>query len=275
MSDKFRLKKDEKYIFATDLDGTFLTDFANSLHINSFDAVKKILENGHHFVISTGRSWWWVKTIYEQLGAVDATIHFHGAIIHHPKRTDFEEYKTSIPIKEVIDITNKLDIWSFAKGVQVVGRKHHAYFNKGDDISKLFFNCYEFIIRWDETKMSKKEFIEISKEIFADNYIVRIWRLFNEQGSYSAIVSPKGTNKAIALEKVSKYYGVPKENVIYFGDNINDIEALEWAGHSYAVANAKEKAKEAADEILETDCSAGAVPNKIIDLIEGVKNERN
>lgn len=263
----FKLNKDEKYIFATDLDGTFLS-MLDSLHIDSYEMIEKIKENGHHFIITTGRSWWWAKTLYEQLGAVDASIHFSGAIVHHPGDKNFDEYRTSISQVVIKDLINKLDIWSFADRVSAVGRKYHATWFKGDDLNKLFFNCYEYIIQWPVKEMSADEMIKKVSDAIGDGYIVRVWNLFGDNENFSAIISPQNTDKSIALEKVAKYYDVPRSNVIYFGDNINDIGALEWAGHSYAVANAKDDAKAAADEILEMNCYEGAVPKKIIKLIE-------
>ncbi len=271
----FKLNKYERYIFATDLDGTFLTEMVSSLHIDSFEMVEKIKEAGHHFVITTGRSWWWAKTLYEQLNLVDASIHFSGAIVHHPLNTDFKEFRTSISQIVLKDFINKVDIWSFADRVSAVGRKHHATFSKGDDLNKLFFNCYEYIIQWPVDKMSKEEFIELVSKNIGDGYVVRVWNLFGDVDNYCGIISPQNTDKSLALEKVAEYYDVPRTNVIYFGDNINDIGALQWSGHSYAVSNAKEDAKESADEILDLSCDQGAVPKKIIELIKEQENENN
>ncbi len=266
----FKLKRDEQYLFATDLDGTFLSSFVHSLTIDSYDAVKMALDNGHRFVIATGRSWWWTKTLYEQLGLQDASIHFHGAMIHHPGDINFEEYRSSISSIAIKKMAQDLNIWDFAQEVQAVGRKYHAVFNKGDSFDKLFFNCYEFIIRWKIDEMSEDEFIKKAEKSLGDGYIIRVWKLFGEEETRSAIISPQNTNKALALKKVSDYYGIPQSNVIYFGDNVNDIEALKWSGYSYAVSNARIEAKEAAKEVLDKSCDEGAVPKKIIELLSEV-----
>ena len=267
----FKLNKDERYIIATDLDGTFLTDFVHSLHIDAFEAVEKVKENGHHFVIATGRSWWWTKMMYEQLGSIDASIHFSGAIVHHPGTNDFNEFRSSISQIVIKELFSKLDIWSFAERVQAVGRKYHATWDKGDDLNKLFFNCYEYIIDFPKNAVNIDNLVKDIGNIIGEGYIVRVWTLFGDESRRSIIISPQGTNKSIALMKVSEYYGVPRENVIYFGDNINDLDALKWAGYSFAPSNATEQAKDSADEILKLNNSQGAVPKKIIELI----NEQN
>lgn len=262
----FNLNKDERYIFASDLDGTLLAPLS-SLHIDTYEMIEKIKEAGHYFVITTGRSWWWTKTLYEQIGIVDASIHFSGAIVHHPHDNKFEEFRSSLSQVVLKDFFEKMDIWSFANRTTAVGRKYHATWSKGDDLNKLFFNCYEYIVNFSDDKMTSDEFIAKATEVLGEGYVIRVWNLSEYGGGHSAIISPKNTNKAAGLEKVAEYYNVQRENVIYFGDNVNDIEALEWAGHSYAVANAKDVAKESADEILELDNNTGAVPKKIIELI--------
>ncbi|BDU67550.1 MAG: haloacid dehalogenase [Candidatus Tyloplasma litorale] len=267
----FKLKKDTKYIFATDLDGTFLTSFVHSLHIDSYEMIEKIKENGHHFVIATGRSWWWTKTIYEQIGSIDASIHFSGAIVHHPRLDNFNEFRSSISQIIIKNMLKKIDVWSFATRTQAVGRKFHATWSKGDDVNKLFFNCYEYIIEYEKSKNSEPELLaKIAREM-GEGYVYRVWNLFGESERKCIIISPKGTSKSEGLKKVAEYYEIPKENVVYFGDNINDLDALEWAGYSFAPSNALEVAKETADEVLKLSCEEGAVPKKIIELI----NEQN
>ncbi len=55
--------------------------------------------------------------------------------------------------------------------------------------------------------------------------------------------------KAWMLERLSNQLGVEPVNAIAFGDNLNDLEMLRWAGIGYAMANAHPLAIEAADEV--------------------------
>ncbi len=270
----FKLKKGEKYIFATDLDGTFLHSLNHSLHIDAYDAVEKIKEAGHYFVITTGRSWWWTQSMYEQLDAVDASVHFSGAFVHHHFDKEFEPFRQGISSVVLKDMVSKLNLWEYTTAVQAVGRKYHASWGKGDDLSKLFFNAYEYIIMVDESKKDVNELIEEITNIIGDGYLIRIWAgLESFKGVAGVVISPGGTTKSDGLKKVSEYYGVPQENVIYFGDNVNDLDALEWAGHAFVPSNAVPDAKERADEILELSCNEGAVPKKMMELLEEANEE--
>ena len=55
-----------------------------------------------------------------------------------------------------------------------------------------------------------------------------------------------GWHKGRALAELMRYYGLTANQVMAFGDGGNDIEMLQLAGFSYAMANAPENVKEAA-----------------------------
>jgi len=46
---------------------------------------------------------------------------------------------------------------------------------------------------------------------------------------------PRGINKAAALEKVAREFGIPQEQVLAFGDAENDLQMLAWAGTGVAM----------------------------------------
>lgn len=77
------------------------------------------------------------------------------------------------------------------------------------------------------------------------------------------LVAPR-VNKANALERLSMYYRIPKERIIYFGDNTNDIEALHYAGHGVAMVSGKSHVKEIADAITDKSASQGGMGHYIL-----------
>ena len=57
----------------------------------------------------------------------------------------------------------------------------------------------------------------------------------------------KSVDKGAALEFLEDYFGIAREETMAFGDNNNDIGMLQAAGISYAVENARDEVKKAAD----------------------------
>ncbi|MEJ1087974.1 HAD family hydrolase [Microbacterium sp. Mu-80] len=70
-------------------------------------------------------------------------------------------------------------------------------------------------------------------------------------------VMAQGVTKATGLAQVCTRLGVDRSEVLAFGDALNDLEMLQWAGHGVAVANALEVVREAADEVTDANDADG------------------
>ena len=67
---------------------------------------------------------------------------------------------------------------------------------------------------------------------------------------YAFHVKSTGVSKGRALERVADALDIDPEAFVAVGDSENDVSTFEVAGESYAVANADDAAREAADEVL-------------------------
>lgn len=74
--------------------------------------------------------------------------------------------------------------------------------------------------------------------------------------------------KATALELLADDLGIDRSEVACFGDNHNDRAMLSWAGRGFAMGNATDDAKEAADEVIPTNDDDGLAV-KIEELLAG------
>jgi hypothetical protein len=63
------------------------------------------------------------------------------------------------------------------------------------------------------------------------------------------VASRTGVSKGWALERLRRELDILPEATLAIGDGYNDCEMLSWAGHSVAMGNAVDVAREAADEI--------------------------
>ena len=60
--------------------------------------------------------------------------------------------------------------------------------------------------------------------------------------------NPLGVSKGTAIEFLQNHFGIAPDEICTFGDNLNDIEMLQSATTSYAVANAREEVRAAASQ---------------------------
>ena len=62
-------------------------------------------------------------------------------------------------------------------------------------------------------------------------------------------VMSRDASKRRAVELLCERYGVMRECSVAFGDGPNDIDMLQAAGRSFAMANAEESVKQAATDV--------------------------
>jgi HAD superfamily hydrolase (TIGR01484 family) len=80
-----------------------------------------------------------------------------------------------------------------------------------------------------------------------------LWRVIFSRNQFTAggaveIVGPD-TSKAAALEQLCRRVGCAPRDVIAFGDQVNDLEMLRFAGLGVCMANGTDEAKSAADRV--------------------------
>jgi len=124
--------------------------------------------------------------------------------------------------------------------------------------------------------------LEVDPDFYRKEDIYQMWT-FEDQGDdltlpeslastlrmvrwheYSSDVVPISGSKAAGVAKVVDQLGLKPENVMVFGDGLNDLELFDYAGISVAMGISHDKIKEKADYITKTLEEDG-----IFDALEG------
>lgn len=74
-------------------------------------------------------------------------------------------------------------------------------------------------------------------------------------------------NKIKVLKDLLEKYNINKENVIYLGDDINDIECLNYVGYPVTVSDAHQKVKEVEDIYITQKSGGNGAFREIVDSI--------
>jgi hypothetical protein len=72
-----------------------------------------------------------------------------------------------------------------------------------------------------------------------------------------------GISKAYALQKLAESLGIKRNEIVAIGDQLNDLELIEYAGLGIAVANAEDALKEKADVVTISNNNENAVSEAI------------
>ncbi|MGI9623722.1 MAG: HAD family hydrolase [Acidimicrobiales bacterium] len=70
-------------------------------------------------------------------------------------------------------------------------------------------------------------------------------------------LSPAGAGKDAALAWLAGQLGIERGRVVAFGDGLNDVEMIRWAGHGVAMGQAPVEVKEVAQVVTETNDTDG------------------
>ena len=76
------------------------------------------------------------------------------------------------------------------------------------------------------------------------------------------------SNKLAQLKKVSEKYNATPEEIAYIGDDLNDLECIEYCGFVACPADAVEEVKAKCDCVCKTIAGEGAVRELIITINE-------
>lgn len=263
--------KDIKLI-AIDLDGTLLTD-EKQLPQANIDAIHQAIQAGVQVVICTGRTLPGVREIMAQLpfkGEDDFLILQNGSVTHRLHNLEIVDQVTLSQQARaaLIDFARVFD----EQGAQLVafdqeGMMLMSQYEANDIVisdSKVLgtpitpFTTEEFLAFEGFNKamvLGEPNILDALK----DRVPSELFEHYSPVRSQPIIAEflVKGVSKASALKSLAARLAIDAEHVMAIGDQLNDLEMLEWAGLGVAMGNAVSGIKEVADVVTSTNEDAG------------------
>lgn len=245
-----------KYV-ASDLDGTLLRNDAQSLNQEVFDLILKLKEKGIHFIAASGRQY---DNLYRLFGPVQNDISYiaeNGSMCVHDHK---------VISKGLIDRDLGLRIIKASR----ISPDFHCMLSceetsYTDSTDSKFLNHMHNVIRYKIREVPdlleiNEPFLKLAVLDFhgTDKSIQYFQELFS--GEIAVVTSGNlwvdfiapNANKGTGLSAITRYLNLPLEDGIAFGDHFNDIELLEMAGTSYAMADCAPGVEKYADYQTET-----------------------
>ncbi len=239
-------------IVATDMDGTLLDD-EKQLPENFEDVIRDLSRKKIRFVISSGRSFNVLKRQFENHLDDLTFICDNGAYIVIGGKVVY----TSIIDKNVV--TSVIDYCESRGYTVILCGKKGAWHNTSDpdqnrEIAQYYVcqtylkdlhDCDDEIFKiaiFNGEGFSNSQY-ETLGDTFADDCSVAL------SGKYWVDLMNKGVSKGSALSRICNRLGVGYNEVMAFGDYLNDVDMLGCAYYSFAMSNAHSSVKKAANFI--------------------------
>lgn len=254
----------KKYIFF-DIDGT-LTSHTKRNHISesTFLALRKLEESGHFVSLATGRAVYLAKDIAEKTGVKSLVCEGGNGIIINGELKDYE----SIDMEIAKNILRRCDELELAWSVSIEDSTNLVTRNEKIESLITNINFLRNIIvdpNYDYTNETciRRIIIENNEEKYNQIDEIKKIGFMHYEGSPFAFVEPDDKYKGI--KKIVEMQGGSEEDIIVFGDGINDLKMFKKAKTSVAMGNAIDELKEIATFITD-DADSDGIYNACITL---------
>jgi Cof subfamily protein (haloacid dehalogenase superfamily) len=243
-------------LVAIDVDGT-LTTPDGKVTARTADVLDRVRADQIVLVFATGRPWAVAEAVIEDAGGADYVICSNGAMtvrLPGPEVLRDVYLDSDLPAFLVHAMRERLSGVGFAVEVDP-GVKAERGFRQRLFADVRLDDDVDDVLAWVTDGAAARKVM-----VFHDDYdediaaltsaveaVVGTRALVGHSGLAFVEVGAPGLSKAIALAEICAQLGVAQADVVAFGDDVNDIELLRWAGTGVAMGNAVAAAKEAAD----------------------------
>lgn len=263
-------------LIALDVDGTLL-DGQGGVTPGTKATLQRLAAQGVHVALATGRRYIIANFLP---GLLEIPLHLilsNGAVIRdHTGAITYESYLPSAWAWRAVEEARRLGLRSTIYENAAVGdrmifdgdwrvhRSPRTQLRRRPELESLFVDLNTIsdlpdpieIVHWgsDEEMQS----LAAALRATGHDYTLVFWRgressSFVRDGQSALEILGPQTSKAEALTWLCAHLEVVPSEVVAFGDDVNDIEMLQFAGLGVAVGNATQAARDAADEYTHND----------------------
>jgi Cof subfamily protein (haloacid dehalogenase superfamily) len=254
-------------LVAFDLDGTLLNEHAEIADATRH-AIHRLAQCGVIVTIATGRVFTSAAYFAHQLGINVPLITCDGALVKE-SNTGYEHYHKKVPLdlaKEIAVFADEYDVYlrCYIGDIMYVDRnwEHASRISHRLRIQAQLVDSLKDFIEEEPTLISITEPAEKFNRYFQplhDKFHDRLTlnRFTASAGASGLGIIHQEASKGKALAVLAEHLDVRKEEIMAFGDDLNDIGLFEGAGYKVAMGNAEKAIKELSDYVCGTNRENG------------------
>jgi len=246
-------------MIVVDLDGTVLNS-ERKITSKTKEYLKKLKDKGYVITIATGRIYASVLDVTDgaefanyiitdtgacTYNAVDGNEIFTNFIDRKTVEKFFKYYNENC---HYIDICNKNTIYKFSDEVEDYSfikttKDKDLILNECNNVNHISIcmkNNDDVITLYNKLI---KDFLELDILIMQDSFADKKW----------IETMKKGCSKYNAISELAKSLNINNDEIIAFGDGLNDVEMLEKCGYGVALKNALDEVKKVSNDVTTYD----------------------
>lgn len=257
-------------LIASDVDGTLVADGSSALHPELYEVIHRLKQQGIAFVGASGRP---VRSLEHIFAPVKDDVYFiagNGYYMNYEgKRTFFTDFDKKLAAEIAEDM--------YAAGMQVMFDAADCVYTKSRDPEFIHWIEHGYknrVVHVDDLEELDDVILKVAGCIMSgvpEDVEISLRKKYGDRrtvtfaGHQWVDVTDPNLSKGTALRALQKELGILPEETMAFGDQMNDMEMLEQAYYSFAVANARDEVKKAARFMADSNLNQG--PLKIMKLL--------
>jgi Cof subfamily protein (haloacid dehalogenase superfamily) len=265
---------------ATDLDGTLLTS-AGTVSARTRRALDRLALLDVPLVVVTGRPVRWMDDLWSAIGGHGLAVLSNGAVVYDVAAREIRTTHRLEPdlMAEVVRrLRDRLPGTAFALekaggiGIEPEFRSRLDNASQVDTtpidvgpIEELLDNRTVKMLAQHEDHHPEAYWAAVDAAV--GDLVTTTWSSAHAMVEISAL----GITKATTLAGIADELGMGSGDVLAFGDMPNDVAMLEWAGMSYAMANAHPTARDAATHQAVSNDDDGVA--RVLEQLYGVTED--
>jgi len=249
-------------LIAADLDGT-LVDDAKRIHDEFWPLVDQLHARGITFCPASGRQYYNLLAMFEDVAADVVFVAENGTYVVAGGR---ELSSDGMPLELARRVVER------ARGIPDTGivlcGKRSAYIERDDDPfvaqARPYYTRLSVVpdlrgVEDDVLKVAVYDFVSSETNAAPRLEEFRAGLQVAISGRHWVDVMSATANKGRALREIQRSLGVTPDQTMAFGDFLNDLEMMDAATYSFAMANAHPALKERASWVAPTNNANGVV----------------
>lgn len=249
-------------LIATDIDGTLVEDGSLDLNPEYYDVIRELRKRGVLFAAASGRQRSSIEKVFVPVLDDMIFISENGTCIYSKDYQYVDKIQPEV-VRAFIDEARRCpgcevgvnqDNMGYYENIGIYQHLVQDYGYRGELVDNICDYadgvCKISIFHHSNAEQAVgKDFLERWNRVMHVTVSGKLW----------VDGANKNVNKGSALKHFQDEYGISPDETLAFGDNINDIEMLQRASHSFAVANARDEVKEAANFVTASNREDGVL----------------
>lgn len=257
-------------LVCTDVDGTLVEEGKGNLNPEYYDEIRRLKAKGIHFAVVSGRNYDSARPLFESVLEDVLFINDNGAAVRIRDKVIRAHTVAPKLVQEIVkDMEARPNCATYVSAMSgnFAWKKNQSFCQLLRKDFKLEVTEIERMpqdIPSDAGVMSFGLYHPEDAEKAAGEAFIKKWNSHPDvevvaAGAMWLNICQRGINKGTALAEVMEQYGLEKDQVIAFGDNMNDYGMLSLIPNSVAIGNARREIREICRYVADTNVNNGVL----------------